>query len=130
VFQLRQHDHPVIQSSKGKHSLWIVGVDGIKARLLARLAKPGLVRFSKELGAEWFSQLASERRVIRYRFGRPVPTFERISGRRAEALDSVVYAMAVRGLVKADLVRRENELRAIVSAPVLPAVIRSAWMDR
>lgn len=50
--------------------------------------------------------------------------------RRAEALDSVVYAMAVRGLVKADLVRRENELRAIVSPPVVPAVIRSAWMDR
>ena len=50
--------------------------------------------------------------------------------RRAEALDSVVYAMAVRGLVKADLVRRENELRAIVCPPVVPAVIRSAWMDR
>lgn len=121
---------PVIEASKGKHSLWIVGVDGIKAQLLARLAKPGLVRFSKELGAEWFSQLASERRVIRYRFGRPVPVFERIPGRRAEALDSVVYAMAVRGLVKADLVRRENELRAIVAAPAIPAVIRSAWMER
>ena len=81
---------------------------------MARLAKPGLVRFSKELGAEWFSQLASERRVIRYRFGRPVPVFERIPGRRAEALDSVVYAMAVRGLVKADLVRRKKfELRQI-----------------
>lgn len=121
---------PVIQSSKGKQSLWIVGVDGIKAQLLARLAKPGLVRFSKELGAEWFSQLASERRVIRYRFGRPVPVFERIPCRRAETLDSVVYAIAVRSIVKADLVRRENELRAIVSAPVLPAVIRSAWMER
>lgn len=121
---------PAIQSSKGKHALWIVGVDGLKAQLLARLAKPGLVRFSEALGAEWFSQLASERRVVRYRFGRPVPVFERIPGRRAEALDSVIYAMAVRGLVKADLVRRENELRAIVSPAVLPAVIRSAWLDR
>lgn len=121
---------PAIQSSKGKHALWIVGVDGLKAQLLARLAKPGLVRFSEALGAEWFSQLASERRVVRYRFGRPVPVFERIPGRRAEALDSVIYAMAVRGLVKADLVRRENELRAIVSPAVLPAVIRSTWLDR
>jgi hypothetical protein len=51
-------------------------------------------------------------------------------GRRAEALDSVVDAMAVRGRVKADLIRRENELRAIISTPVIPAVIRSAWMDR
>ncbi len=85
---------------------------------------------SEALWAEWFSQLASERRVVRYRFGRPVPVFERIPGRRAEALDSVIYAMAVRGLVKADLVRRENELRTTVAAPVLPAVIRSAWMDR
>ncbi len=121
---------PAIQSSKGKHALWIVGADGLNSQLLARLAKPGLVRFSKELGTEWFSQLASERRVVRYRFGRPVPVFERIPGRRAEALDSVIYAMAVRGLVKADLVRRENELRAIGSPAALPAVIRSAWMDR
>ena len=67
--------------------------------------------------------------MIRYRFGRPVPMFERIPGRRAEALDSVVYAMAVRGLVKADLIRRENDLRAIISTPAIPAVIRSAWLD-
>lgn len=38
--------------------------------------------------------------------------------------------MAVRGLVKADRVRRENELRVIISTPAIPAVIRSAWMDR
>lgn len=113
-----------------KGALWIVGADGLKAQLLARPATLGLVRFSKELGAEWFSQLASERRVVRYRSGCPVPVFERIPGRRAEALDSVIYAMAVRGLVKADLVRRENELRAIISTPAIRAVIRSVWMDR
>jgi phage terminase large subunit GpA-like protein len=94
------------------------------------MAKSDVVRFCKALSADQFSQLASERRVVRYRFGRPVPVFERIPGRRAEALDSVVHAMAARGLVKAGLVRRENQLRAIVSPPVLPAVIRSAWMDR
>lgn len=59
-----------------------------------------------------------------------MPVFERIPGRRAEALDSVVYAMAVRGLVKANLVRRENELRAIISTAAIPTVIRSAWMNR
>jgi hypothetical protein len=101
----------------------------LKAQLLARLAKLCIVRFSDALGAEWFAQLASARRVIRCRFRRPVPTPERIPGRQAEALDSVVHEIAVHSLVKADLVRRENELRVIVSAPVLPAVIRSAWMD-
>jgi hypothetical protein len=35
----------------------------------------------------------------------------------------------VRGLVKADLLGRENELQAIVSPPVLHADIHSAWMD-
>ncbi len=124
-------DRPAITRSKSKSGLlWIVGVDGIKARLFARLAKPGLFRFSDTLGAEWFSQLASERRVVRYQFGRPVPVFERISGRRAEALDSVVYATAVREIVRTDLTRRENELREIISSPELPAVIRSAWMGR
>ncbi len=119
-----------IEASKGKQKLWIVGVDGLKAQLLARLAKGRSVRFSASLSAEWFSQLASERRVIRYKFGRPVAQFERIMGRRAEALDSVVYAMAARGLVNADMLRRENELRQIVTPPAIPAVIRSAWMDR
>jgi hypothetical protein len=38
------------------------------------------------LSDEWFTQLTSERRVIRYSRGQPAARFERIVGCRAEAL--------------------------------------------
>jgi phage terminase large subunit GpA-like protein len=48
----------------------------------------------------YFEQLASERRVVRYKRGQPIRRFERISGRaRAEALDCLVYAFAARAVV-------------------------------
>jgi phage terminase large subunit GpA-like protein len=58
----------------------------------------------------------------------PVRVFERIMGRRAEALDCVVYGLAARALVKVDLVRRSNELRGVASAPA-PHVVRSRWIQ-
>lgn len=72
---------------------------------------------SNTLTAKWFEQLTSERRVLRYSRGQPMRSFERILGRRAEALDCTIYALAVRGLVSVDLTRRENELRDVATAP-------------
>jgi phage terminase large subunit GpA-like protein len=122
-------NRPAIDASHTKGSkLFIVGVDGLKARLLTQLSRGRSWRFSNTLAAEWFEQLTSERRVLRYSRGQPVRTFERIVGRRAEALDCVVYALAVRGLVNVDLTRRENELREITAQSKVPVVIRSKWL--
>jgi len=121
---------PAIQASGSKSKLFLVGVDGLKAQILTRLARGQSIRFSHTLEASWFEQLASERRVVRYVRGQPVRRFERKTGMRAEALDCVVYGFAARHLVSADLDRRESELsndRPIVAAP---AVIRSAWLER
>ena len=124
-------NRPAIEASHSKGSkLFIVGVDGIKASLLTRLARGRSIRFSNTLSAEWFEQLTSERRVLKYSRGQPVRFFERILGRRAEALDCVVYALAVRNLVKVDLDRRSNELRGLSEPPKTPAVIHSKWMQR
>jgi len=121
---------PAIQASGSKSRLFIVGVDGLKAQILTRLARGQSIRFSKSLEASWYEQLTSERRIVRYVRGQPVRQFVRKSGMRAEALDCVVYAFAARHLVKADLDRREAELSS--DRPALPAqaVIRSAWMER
>lgn len=120
-----------IEASHSKGSkLFIVGVDGIKARLLTTLARGRSIRFSNTLSAEWFEQLTSERRVLKYSRGQPVRLFERIMGRRAEALDCVVYALAVRNLVKVDHERRGNDLRGVASAPKVPTVFKSQWMSR
>lgn len=109
--------------------LFLIGVDAIKAQLYQRLARGSGFRFSEDLEPVFFEQLTSERRVVKYYKGQPVRRFERIPGKRAEALDAVVYALAARGLVGADLDRRESEV-AQVTAPKKPAtVVRSKWLN-
>ena len=67
--------------------LFLVGVDPIKSQIIARLAKGRSIRFSNSLDGNYFDQLASEKRVVRMTRGKPVARFERISGKKAEALD-------------------------------------------
>lgn len=127
-------NRPWIEKSKGRAKggwLWIVGVDGIKSHLTARLARSRSIRFSETLPAAWFEQLASERVVIRYVRGQPRRRFERISGRRAEALDCVVYAFAARQVVTVDWEERA-EGRDEGPTPLLNrrAKVRSKWMER
>ena len=121
---------PAIKASGNKSRLFLIGVDGLKAQILTRLARGQSIRFSNTLEPAWYEQLASERRIVRYVRGQPVRRFERKSGVRAEALDCVVYAFAARGLVSADLDRREKELGTDRPLPAPPAVIRSSWLER
>jgi phage terminase large subunit GpA-like protein len=125
---------PPLQASHGKArgigKLWIIGVDGIKAALASRLARGSSIRFSDSLEAVWFEQLASERRTLRYVRGQPVRRFERIPGRRAEALDCTVYAMAARHALVLNWDSREADLAAVTIGPVeqRQRVARSRWM--
>jgi phage terminase large subunit GpA-like protein len=127
---------PRIERSKQKTKggwLMIVGVDGIKSSLMSRLRRGNTIRFSNSLPASWYEQLASEQVVVRYSRGQPIRMFERIKGRQAEALDCVVYAMAVRDLVHVNWSAREEQLRnPTVVAPVVqrPRVIESEWLRR
>jgi len=93
---------------------YIVGVDGLKADILSATAaekgQTGAFRFSDCLDEQWFMQFTAERRVVDYVSGRPVQKFERIQNRQAEALDCVVYALAVRGLCRFDFETRDREL--------------------
>lgn len=126
---------PFIERSSSKAPgglLFIVGVDPIKDWLAAKLNSPGAVRFSDALPATWFEQLCSERAVVRYSKGQPVRRFERIPGRRAEALDTVVYAIAVRQLLNPNWAARAEALRSPeleLAPPARPRVIRSNWIE-
>lgn len=121
---------PLVERGKTRGViLQLVGVDVAKQRLLNALQADSGWRFSDTLTDEWFSQLTSERRVVRYSRGQPTARFERIVGRRAEALDCVAYAYAARALVGVAVDRREAEL-ASVKAPPKPAnVVRSKWLE-
>jgi len=124
-------NRPAIRASDTKGSrLFIVGVDSLKGQLIARLSRGKSVRFSDALEGRFYEELASERLVMRYVRGAPVRQWERIPGRRAESLDCVVYGMAVRNLVKANIERREEEV-ASAALPKQPVnVIKSSWLNR
>jgi len=128
-------NRPVIERAGSKTKtgarLWIIGVDTVKLQLFGRLAQAGRVRFSADLRPVWFEQLASERSVVRYSRGQPTRSFVRIPGRRAEALDCVVYAFAARGLLNLDYDQRRADLSTETApAPKRAPVLASSWMRR
>ena len=122
---------PLVERAKTRGiALQLVGVDVAKTRLLNALRAGTGWRFSDTLAPIFFEQLASERRVVRFTRGQPVARFERLSGRRAEALDCVIYGMAARQLVGVAPERRAEEV-ASVTGPTKPAtVVRSKWLSR
>jgi phage terminase large subunit GpA-like protein len=125
---------PMIQPAKTKKGrLFIVGVDGIKSQIIARLARGRTVRFSHSLTEAYFEQLASERRIVRMAGGRPVARFERKPGARAEALDCLVYGLAAKAAITLNAAafdQREDELRTPTPPKAPLPVIRSQWMSR
>lgn len=123
---------PAIAASVTKGSrLFIVGVDGEKSRLIAKLSRGQGIRFSQDLEPRYFEEVASERVVVRYTRGVPTRLWERKPGMRAEGLDCTIYAIAVRGLVSVNLDRRVEEVSSAgqVLKPA-PAVIKSNWLNR
>ena len=91
--------HVAFAHSRGKVKggrLFLVSVDTIKTTIINRFTRGQSIRFAGHLGDEYFAQLASERKVVRYSRGQPLVRFERKVGARAEALDCLVYAWAAR----------------------------------
>ncbi len=122
---------PLVQLSKTREiRLILVGVDAAKSQIVNRLQAGRTIRFSDTLDANWFEQLTSEKRVVKYTRGQPIRAFERIPRRRSEALDCVVYSFAARQLVNLDLDRREEEMASPIMPQRPPQVIRSAWLGR
>ena len=82
----------------GGAQVWIVGVDTAKHLLHGRLqvqqAGPGFVHFSKDLPGYVFEQITSERIVPRYIKGHIKREWVKPNGKRNEALDCAVYAIA------------------------------------
>ncbi|MGA0545638.1 phage terminase large subunit family protein [Brevundimonas sp. VNH65] len=125
---------PIVRSKGSGPPLWLVGVDTVKSRLFDRLVEPESLRFSESLEPVFFEQLVSERRTLRYPRGQPVVGFERIKGKRAETLDCMTYALAVRDLIGEDLEARAEALAQVVTPPpkpdaaMLQTVGRSSWL--
>lgn len=78
--------------------LWPLGTDTAKAEIYGRLRLtepgPGYVHLSKLLPEDVFQQITAERMQTRYVKGHPVIDWIKPNGRRNEALDCAVYALA------------------------------------
>lgn len=86
--------------AKGAEQVFIVGVDTAKDAIYARLRiqqpGPGYIHFPADdaFDQSYFDQLTSEQVVTRYREGRPYRMWVLQKGKRNEALDTMVLALA------------------------------------
>ncbi|WP_245441234.1 phage terminase large subunit family protein [Neorhizobium sp. T7_12] len=103
---------PFILRSKTmkKDPLWIVGVDSIKDTILNRIQHGKIFRFSRDLPEVWYEQFTGEQAVVKMDRGRPVRKWIPVPGRRNEALDCVVYAIAAKELVTINWTQRREQL--------------------
>jgi phage terminase large subunit GpA-like protein len=106
----RKYIWPVQSSmSKSNNRFWLVGVDAAKDAIYGRLkierkpedegrSKPGYIHFpaNDAFSPDYFAQLTSERRETRKRMGASVTVWVLPPGKRNEALDTFVGALAVR----------------------------------
>ena len=87
--------------SKTRDMVWMVGVDTAKDAVLARWAieeGAGACHLPTDPSTgyddEWIRQVTAEQKVTRYREGRPYTVWTLPKGKRNEAFDCRVYAMA------------------------------------
>lgn len=83
---------PLVQLSKTREvRLILVGVDAAKSQIMNRLQAGRTIRFSNSLDGNWFEQLTSEKRVVKYTRGQPIRAFEQIpaAGRKPSTVWSI-----------------------------------------
>ncbi len=102
--------------------LFTVGVDTAKELLLfsrVRIAHPGpgFCHWPHTFSAEYFEQLTSERRVVRYTKGHPTHVWELPKGKRNEALDLRVLGMAALVLLRPNLAALADRLKSETRSP-------------
>ncbi len=95
------------RKTKKGEVFWPIGVDTGKEAIYTRLkiepsedggTKPGYIHFpaADGFGPDYFEQLTVERRITRRRAGRTIAIWDCPKGKRNEALDTFVGALAVR----------------------------------
>lgn len=113
------------KSKKGQSPVILIGVDAGKQLIYDRLNivdtnAPGYMHFNAECTAEFFQQLTAEKKVVKKVKGFPTLVWELIEGRKNEALDGTVYALAAYSLLNPNMESLAETLyRRMESAGVL-----------
>lgn len=120
--------------TRGKTSdrklLQIIGIDSVKNKISSMLSAGQGLTFSDSLPVRVFEEMASERRIMRYRRGVPFVTWERYPSTPAEAWDCLTYAIAVSELVNKDARGRELELRSSKPQRKKPVMIENEYLKQ
>lgn len=88
---------PRRESKAPKGRVWLLGVDSLRTTIANRLkltAGPGRIHLPVSVGREYVEQLTSEYVQTTYKRGRPERAWVRRKGRKAEAWDCAIYALA------------------------------------
>jgi phage terminase large subunit GpA-like protein len=108
------------QKVKRGVKLWPIGTDTAKAEIYGRLRNtepgPGYVHISKHHHPEVFEQITSERMITRYVKGHPRLEWVKPAGKRNEALDCAVYALAAAHFLGLDRWRESDWQKAELQA--------------
>lgn len=101
-------------SNRMRVKLFSIGTDTAKELIYSRLkiTEPGAgyCHFPASYDEAYFKQLTAEKVVTRYNKGFPVRKWEKPSGRRNEALDCRVYALAALHILNPDLELIANKM--------------------
>jgi phage terminase large subunit GpA-like protein len=116
------------KNNKKQALVFPLGVDTAKELIYDRLQitdpGSGYMHFNQECNEEYFLQLTSEKHVTRYTKGFPTKVWELKSGRRNEALDCEVYALAAYTLLNASIAilskKLEERAKAHHENPLVP----------
>lgn len=113
-----------------KHRALVIplGVDTAKELIYDRLQiekpGPGYMHFNQKCTEEYFLQLTSEKHVTKYNKGFPTKMWELKSGRRNEALDCEVYALAACKVINPNMERlaqnMEEQIKNAKTSEVTP----------
>ena len=94
-------------SNRMRVKLFLIGTDTAKEMIYSRFKitkpGPGYCHFPSHYDEQYFKQLTAEQVVTRYHKGYPVRVWEKPAGRRNEALDCRVYAIAALHIINPDL---------------------------
>lgn len=86
------------QTERNGAELWFVGTDTAKDWIYNRYpfeSGPGALHFAKDLPDDFFAQCVAERRITRYVKNKPVTEWIKGKSERNEALDLMVYCLAM-----------------------------------
>ena len=103
-------------SNRMKVKLFSIGTDTAKEMIYSRLKiikiGAGYSHFPADRDEDYFKQLTAEQVVTRYHKGYPVRRWEKPKGRRNEALDCRVYALAALYIINPDLEQLHDKMNA------------------